>query len=50
VAKGEPKTFRFTPEVYEAMKRAAAADERSLSNYVEMTLKRDLKARGYLKD
>ena len=37
-------TFRTDPELYEAMRRAAKAEDRSLSNWIERAARQALEA------
>lgn len=41
--------FRLPPDLKDALERAAAEDNRSISQYVVLTLTRDLREKGYLK-
>jgi hypothetical protein len=47
-AKTLPVSFRFLPEVKEALERAAKEDDRSVSSMVERILATWLRERGYL--
>jgi uncharacterized protein (DUF1778 family) len=41
--------FRLPPDAKEALERAAAEDDRSVSQYIVLTLTRHLREQGYLK-
>ena len=43
-------SLRASPELQEAIKRAAADDDRSVASYVERVLRAHLAERGYLAD
>jgi hypothetical protein len=40
--------LRIPPAIKEALERAAAADGRSVSNYVERLIRADLQVKGFL--
>ncbi|GFE77716.1 DUF1778 domain-containing protein [Novosphingobium sp. TCA1] len=40
--------FRLSPELKDALERAAAEDDRTVSQYVVLTLTRHLQEKGYL--
>ena len=48
VAKSIPSSIRFTPEVREALLKAAIAEDRSVSNLNEHIVAEWLRAHGYL--
>ena len=45
----EVTSIRLVPSVKAALEKAAAADRRSVSSYIEGLILEDLKARGFLK-
>jgi predicted HicB family RNase H-like nuclease len=44
-----PMSFRITPSLHAALKRAAEADRRSVSQWIELELEASLKAKGFWK-
>lgn len=50
MAKENPRGFRFTRELLDALEAAAASQHRSVNNYVEVVLMADLRRKGFLKD
>jgi uncharacterized protein (DUF1778 family) len=47
--KTETLSFRVTPQLKQALDRAAAADDRSVSSYVQRLLIKQLTGDGFLK-
>jgi len=48
MTKTHPLGFRVEPEIKEALERAAKADGRSVSNFIELILKAWLEDHGHL--
>jgi len=48
MAKENPKGVRFTKQALEALARAAADENRSVSNYIETLVVAELRSKGYL--
>jgi hypothetical protein len=48
MAKENPTGVRFTKKALEAVARAAAAENRSVSNYIETLVVAELRAKGFL--
>jgi len=46
--KSKSYLMRVDPRVFEAAKEAAAAERRSVADYIERLVERDLSERGYL--
>lgn len=48
MAKANPTGVRFTKEALAAVAKAAAAENRSVSNYIETLVVANLRAKGFL--
>lgn len=46
----QPTSMRLSADIKEALQRAAADNDRTLSNMAEIIFKEWLRARGYLKE